>query len=130
MKRSCPMDRMTINDLVVRCIVGTKPEERTSPQDVCVNVMLECDLSKAGRSDRLDDTVNYSDLRRRVVSLAQSGRFRLVESMAEAMADECLSDRRVHAATVRVEKSGAVPGARSAGVEIRREHGRGGHKRR
>lgn len=124
------MDRMTINDLVVRCVVGTKPEERTSPQDVCVNVILECDLSKAGRSDNLDDTVNYSDLRRRIVSLAQSGRFRLIESMAEAIAGVCLSDRRVHSAIVRVEKPGAVPGARSAGVEMRREHGRDGDRRR
>jgi len=114
------MDKMTIRDLRLKCFIGTRPAERKRKQAVLVNVALECDLSRAGRTDALKDTVNYARMEERIAALAESSRFFLIERLAERIAQVCLGDRRVKAVTVRVDKPAALPRAASAGVEIRR----------
>ena len=116
-----PLDRIHIADLLVRCIVGTNPEERAKPQDVVINVTLHADLRAAGRSDRIEDTVDYRSLKQRIVEMVEASHFFLVEALAEAISDVCLSDPRVLKARVRVEKPTALRFARTVGVEIERE---------
>ena len=116
-----PLDRIHIVDLLVRCIVGTNPEERDKPQDVVINITLHADLRAACRSDRIEDTVDYSALKQRIVSMVEASHFFLVEALAEAVSDICLSDPRVRKARVRVEKPTALRFARTVGVEIERE---------
>jgi FolB domain-containing protein len=116
-----PLDRIHIADLLVRCIVGTNPGERAKPQDVVINITLHADLRAACRSDRIEDTVDYSALKQRIVNMVEASRFFLVEALAEAVSDICLSDPRVRKARVRVEKPTALRFARTVGVEIERE---------
>ena len=116
-----PLDRIHIADLLVRCIVGTNPDERAKPQDVVINITLHADLRAACRSDRIEDTVDYSALKQRIVEMVEASRFFLVEALAEAISDVCLSDPRVRKARVRVEKPTALRFARTVGVEIERE---------
>src|SRR5215468_906139 len=47
------MDRIRIEDLLVRCVLGLSPEERREKQDVLISVALTADLEKPGRSGRL-----------------------------------------------------------------------------
>jgi 7,8-dihydroneopterin aldolase/epimerase/oxygenase len=56
------------------------------------------------------------------VSVA-SGHVLLVETLAERIAESCLTDRRVHLARIRVEKLDVFPDSTSAGVEIERRQG-------
>lgn len=115
------MDRILIKDLMLRCVIGVNAEERRERQDVVINITLETDLSKAGHSDTLADTVDYKALKKRVLKLVESSQFLLVEALAENIARLALEDPRVTRATVRVEKPGALRFARSVGVEIVRE---------
>ncbi len=114
------MDRILIRDLAVSCIVGTKPDERVNRQTVLVNVALDCDLAPAGRSDRIEDTVNYRTLSKRIAAMVGKSSFFLIERLADRIAALCLAEPRVAAATVSVDKPGALTGARSVAVEIRR----------
>ncbi|MDI6775156.1 MAG: dihydroneopterin aldolase [Verrucomicrobiota bacterium] len=114
------MDKMCVNDLRLKCVIGTRPEERKKKQAVLINLTLESDLRRAGRTDDLPDTVNYKRLAERIVALGESNRFFLIERLADRVAALCLEDRKVKAVTVRVDKPGALPWARSAAVEIRR----------
>lgn len=114
------MDTMYIRDLVVKCIIGTRPKERISKQPVIVNIELECNLAKACRSDRLEDTVNYSDLRRNIVRMMSASKFYLIEKLAGEIARICLEDKLVKAVTVTVDKPRALENAKSAAVRIRR----------
>ena len=116
-----PLDRIHIADLLVRCIVGANPDERAKPQDVVINITLHADLRAACRSDRIEDTVDYSALKQRIVSTVEASHFFLVETLAEAVSDICLSNPRVRKACVRVEKPTALRFARTVGVEIERE---------
>jgi D-erythro-7,8-dihydroneopterin triphosphate epimerase len=114
------MDRILISDLLVRCIIGVNDEERRDKQDVVVNVAISTDLSKAGKSDRFEDAVDYRDIKKRIMAKVENSQFHLVEAMAEAIAGICLEQPAVTEALVRVEKPSALRFARSVGVEITR----------
>lgn len=116
-------DRILINDLLVRCVIGEREEERRDRQDVVINISLHADLSKAGKSDRLDDTIDYRELKKRIVRMAEGSGFQLVEKLAEEAARICLEDPRAQEVQVRVEKPLSLRFARSAGVEITRRRG-------
>lgn len=113
-------DRILISDLTLRCIIGTNPEERNTKQSVVINIALECDLSRAASTDRIEDTINYRSLKRRIVDDLQSSSYFLVERMAGRIIQLCMDEPRVDAVTVRVEKPGALTGAGTVGVEMRR----------
>ena len=113
-------DRIEIKDLLVRTIVGINKDERESLQDVIINVTLDTDMTKPGRTDDISDAVNYRTLTKQIISLVESSRFYLIEKLAAEIARICLSDERVAHATVSVEKPGALRFARSAGVTIER----------
>jgi len=115
------MDKIYIRDMVLSCVIGTKPEEREQKQEVALNITLECDLAPAGRSDRLEDTVNYNTLKKKIVALVEGSEFSLIEKLAERIADLCLQNERVTAATVTVDKPSALTEARSVAVEIKRQ---------
>lgn len=114
------MDRILIQDLLVRCIIGVNEDERRREQDVLINLTLTADLSKAGKSDRFEDTVDYRAVKKQVMSLAESSRFFLIEALAEAVAALCLRNPAVSSVKVRVDKPGALRFARSVAVEIER----------
>jgi D-erythro-7,8-dihydroneopterin triphosphate epimerase len=114
------MDRILINDLLVRCVLGLSPEERREKQDVLISVALITDLTKPGRSDRFEDAVDYRAVKKDVLAAAESSNFHLVEALAERVADICLSRPGVQRVQVTVEKPGALRFARSVAVQIER----------
>ena len=115
---SCRLDRIHIYDLLLRCVVGINPDERVQKQDVRITLTVYTDLSKAGRSDNIEDTVDYRTIKNNVVALVEGSSFFLIERMAECIADTCLEDRRVKKVEVLVIKPNALRPARSVGVEI------------
>jgi len=114
------LDRIYIRDLRLRCIVGIYPDERTHKQDIVVNVTLRCDLGKACRSDRIEDTVDYKAVKKRIVAAVESSEFFLIERLAEEIAAICLEPEGVTLVQVTVDKPGALRFARSVAVEISR----------
>jgi len=114
-------DRIHIRDLMISCIVGTKPDERVHKQNVTLNLTLESDLSDAARSDSIEDTVNYQVLKNEIVALVEKSEYFLIETLSTKVAELCLSRDGVDAVTVSVDKPGALTKARSVAVEIRRE---------
>jgi FolB domain-containing protein len=114
------MDKIIISDLLVRGIIGINDSERVNEQDILINITLQTDTRKAGLSDTLTDSVNYRTVAKAVIAHAQTAKRFTVEALAEDIAAICLQQPGVKAATVRVEKPGAVRYARSVGVEIER----------
>ena len=90
-------DRIIIRDILVRCIVGLNPDERVKKQDVLISLVLEVDLKAAGKSDELGDTVDYKEIKKRVIALTESSSFLLVERLAHEIAALPLADPRITA---------------------------------
>ena len=117
------MDRITLRSMRFEGRLGATDEERELPQLVEVDLEVEADLTAAGESDALADTVDYGPLVALVDGTVEGGAFHLLEGLASAIARRALdADRRIHAVTVRVRKL-AVPldvDMDHAEVEIRR----------
>jgi FolB domain-containing protein len=114
------MDQVLIIDLVARGIIGINDWERDKPREILINIVLFADLRKAGKSDDIQDCVDYSTLAKKVLAHAETSRRFTVEALAADLAYLCLEETGVMKVRVRVEKPGAVRFAKSAGVEIER----------
>ena len=118
------MAQIFIRDLLVRGIVGINPDERTKAQDIVVNVVLDADITDAATSDDIADAVNYRTVAKEIIGHIEQGDPMLVERLVTEIARLCLAaDSRIAAATVTVEKPGALRFAESVGVTTRRERG-------
>mgnify|MGYP001293297789 CR=1 FL=1 len=114
------LDKIFIRDLLVRCIVGIYPEERREKQDVIINITLYADLTKAGQSDDIEDTVNYKTIKKEVLAMVQSSEFLLLEKLATEITRIALQDSLVQRVDVSIDKPGALRFARSVAVELSR----------
>ncbi|MFA4874498.1 MAG: dihydroneopterin aldolase [bacterium] len=114
------MDRIIVSDLLTRCIIGVDKEERREKQEVVINLTISADLTKACKSDRFEDALDYRALKKEILAMVEKSQFRLIEALAEAIAAVCLKNEMVQGATVRVDKPGALRFARSVAVEITR----------
>jgi FolB domain-containing protein len=112
------LDRIRICDLLVRCILGINENERREKQDVLINLTIYTDLRKSGKSDRIEDTVDYRALKKRILAMAENSHYLLEEALAEAVAELVLEQQEVRQVEVRVEKPNALRFARSVAVEI------------
>jgi dihydroneopterin aldolase len=85
-----------------------------------VDVEIETDLRRAGATDNLDETVNYSAVYAVVRDIVTGPPRRLIEAVAEEIAARILADHpSVERTSVRVRKP-AVPiaGAMLASAEV------------
>lgn len=114
------MDKIFIRDLSLRCIIGIYPEERSDKQDVVINVEMHCDLRQAGRSDDLNDTVDYKAIKKAILQLVEGSSFKLIEALAENIAVIALNNQKVQQVVVTIDKPGALRFAKSSAVEITR----------
>ena len=83
---------------------GVLPEEQSRSQPFEVDIELEVDLSTAGQSDNLDDTVDYSAVSEAVSRVVKNERYQLIERLATRIGEVCRTDDRVSAVTVTVRK--------------------------
>jgi dihydroneopterin aldolase len=97
-------DLITLRGLRARGRHGVYDFERERGQDFVVDAVLEVDLGTAARSDDVADTVHYGELAERLVGVVGGEPVNLIETLAERLAEVCLADPRVRAATVTVHK--------------------------
>ncbi len=120
MSESSAGDRIRIEGLAGRCVIGVEEEERREKQDVLISLVLWTDVSRAAASDRLEDALDYRALKKAVLHLVEDSRFYLLEALAVAVAEACLAQPKVSRVEVRVEKPSALRFTRTVAVEITR----------
>lgn len=116
-----------LRDLVLQARIGIYPHEQTDAQRVRINVDLAVDDLPPPASDapltvkqELARIVDYAIVAQQVRAIVADRHVRLVETLAERIAESCLADKRVRVARIRVEKLDVFPDAAAAGVEIER----------
>jgi FolB domain-containing protein len=113
-----PLDQIFISDLLVRGIIGINPDERVNEQDICINVVMWADTSRAAVTDDIDDAVNYRTISKQIIAHVDAGEPMLVERLVSEIADICLENARVERVEVAVDKPGALRYARTVGIKI------------
>jgi dihydroneopterin aldolase len=113
-------DMIFLRDLRVDTVVGIWDWERKIRQTVSIDLEMACDIRRAAATDDIDDTLNYKAVAKRVQQFVGDSSFRLVETMAEKVAALILDEFAVPWVQVRINKPGAIRGARDVGVVIHR----------
>ena len=115
------MDSIFLKDLRVETIVGIQDWERQIRQTVSIDLEMPADIGRAAATDSIDDTLNYKLVAKRIQQFVSESSYRLVETLAENIAQVVLTEFDVQWVDVRVNKPGAIRGAKDVGVRIRRE---------
>ncbi len=114
------MDIIYLHDLAIDCVIGAWDWERKITQTVFVDLDMAWDISKAGKSDDLKDTLSYKDISKAVSQHVIERKFKLVEAMAVEIAEMLRDDFNIPWCRVRINKKGAVRGAQDVGVIVER----------
>jgi dihydroneopterin aldolase len=109
-----------VKDLKIDARLGIHQEERLRSQRIIVNIDLSVKEGSNPISDDIRNVVSYEIVVKKVERIVAEGHVNLVETLAELIARECLKDRRVMGARVRIEKPDIIANATSVGVEIER----------
>ena len=107
-----------VRDLVIGASIGVYKHERRAAQPVRINIDLAVDDGPI--NDDVKNVVDYQTIIDGVEAIVDAGHINLVETLAERIAEMCLTDGRVASARVRVEKLNVAPEAAAVGVEIER----------
>jgi len=98
------MDIIKLSNIVFYAHHGYYKAERELGQRFELDIEVECDLTRASRTDELSDAIDY----RKVYSLAkeafENSKFKLLETVAERIADQILDSFNIHAVLIRVRK--------------------------
>ena len=97
-------DRIILEGMRFYGFHGVNPEERVLGQEYLVDLTVELDLGRAGRTDRLEDTISYTRIYRAVKDVMEGDSRNLLEAAAQAIADRVLSEFPVESVGVRVMK--------------------------
>ena len=116
-------DRIVIRGLSVETRIGVTEKERSSPQDVLIDIELSVDLMCPGRSDDLVDTVDYDALVNEVAALVRSGERKLLERLADEIAELLSAKNGVAGVTVEVMKQHVPVKEEVSGISVRVERG-------
>ena len=119
-KNNPQLDSVRIERLELDCIIGINPWERLTKQRITIDIEINADLSAAGASDAIEDTINYRTISKSVTSEIEESSYGLVEALAARVAEICLEDDRAQSVEITVRKPGAVRKADAVGVIIRR----------
>ena len=122
------MDVLRIEGLKVDCVVGIYPHERNASQPLEIEIELFLDTDLAARKERVRHTVDYAAVAAQVRFLLQSGRFRMLETAAHAIARYLLlppaageERARLERVRLRLVKPGALTGYATPSLTIERD---------
>ncbi len=105
----------------INCIVGTESHEKSTFQDLLVDLKVEIDFTKVSASGQLKDTVNYVALAQICKELAVNGKYELLEKYASDVLEALFKQFAIESAWIKIEKPSAISGAECAFVELKRE---------
>jgi dihydroneopterin aldolase len=113
------VDLVSVRDLSVQAVIGVHAWERGITQTLVIDVVMAAEVARAARTDDLADALDYSAVARTVASVVREGRFRLIETAAERVAERLLADHPVAWLRLEVRKP-IASGGYTAAVTIER----------
>jgi 7,8-dihydroneopterin aldolase/epimerase/oxygenase len=114
------MDIVFIEDLRIETVIGIYDWERKIRQVIALDVEMAFDNRKPAASDRIEDTVDYKAVSKRLIAFVESSHCELVETLAERCAEIVLAEFGVAWLRLKLAKPGAVTGSKAVGVVIER----------
>lgn len=114
------MDTVFIEGLTVETVIGIYDWERKVRQPMVLDVEMAFDNTRPAASDRIEDTLDYKAVSRRLIAFVEASSFQLVETLAEGCAGIIRDEFGVAWVRLKLAKPGAVRGAKAVGVIVER----------
>jgi dihydroneopterin aldolase len=114
------MDIVFVEDLRIETVIGIYDWERKIKQTVALDLEMAFDNRKPAASDKIEDTLDYKAVSKRLIAFVESSHFELVETLAEQCAQIVREEFRVPWLRLKLSKPGAVRGSKAVGVIIER----------
>ncbi len=118
------MDKIIIKDLQIFAYHGVNAAEKINGQSFVLDITMWLDLSMPCKSDKVNDTVSYSDVIRKVIEIFTSQKYDLLEKAAQVVCDSIFENfSRVCECEILLKKPDAPINADFSfvAVEIRRK---------
>ena len=116
------MDTIFISELKVKTKLGVPAWERMVAQTIILDIEIGYDLSAAGKSDAIADTIDYGAVVVRIQTTLKEHSFQLVEALAEHICQLILSEFKAESVKVKVAKPAILAGLKALGVIIERKN--------
>ena len=108
------MDYIFIEGLRVAGKHGVGEAERKVEQEFEISAKMGVDTLRAAQSDKLEDALDYSPVKKKIIEVIQTNSFYLIEKLADTLCQEILKDKRIRTIELTVKKvaiwSNGVPG--------------------
>jgi len=114
------MDIVFIHDLQIETVIGIYDWERKIRQTISLDIEMANDISKAAKSDDIEDALSYKTVAKRLIEFIEQSEFELVEALAERICSIVMEEFSVPWVKLTLHKPGAVRGSKSVGVIIER----------
>ena len=114
------MDVIFLEGFRAETLIGIDHDEQHQPQPVLIDLALGRTQLAACQTDHIRDTVDYAAVREAVLALLAEHRLKLLEALAEAIAQMLLAHFDLHWIRVRIAKADKFPDVARAGVQIER----------
>lgn len=117
------MDKIIIRGAQFMCNIGVSKEEMAKKQNIFVDVELFVNLKKASLTDNIKNTINYSELHELIKNIAEKKEHKLIEALAEDIANVILKNSSAKKVLVSIKKPMALAkkNVKYASVEITRK---------
>ena len=114
------MDTVFVEDLRIETVIGIYDWERKIKQTVALDLEMAFDNRKPASTDKIEDTLDYKAVSKRLIAFVEGAHFELVETLAEQCAQIMRDEFRVPWLRLKLSKPGAVRGSKAVGVIIER----------
>jgi len=114
------MDCVYIRGLRAEAVIGIHDWERRIRQTLVLDLEMAADAAAVARTDAVAEALDYSAVSDRVIEFVSASEYRLIETLAERLAELLRTEFGVSWLRLSIAKPGAVPGADDVGVVIER----------
>jgi dihydroneopterin aldolase len=114
------MDIVFVEDLRIETVIGIYDWERKIKQTVALDLEMAFDNTMPAATDKIEDTLDYKAVSKRLIAFVEGSHFELVETLAEKCAQIVREEFRVPWLRLKLSKPGAVRGSKAVGVIIER----------
>ena len=111
-------DRILISAMDCVAVIGVTAEERTVPQRLSIDLEFFTDTRKAAATDSLADAVDYDKVAKAVAAVCLEQPYRLVETVAERIAERVRAGFPVPRVRVLVRKISPIDEPRVSHVSV------------
>lgn len=114
------MDTLFVKDLQLKAIIGCLPWERKIKQNLRLSFELATEVRLISATDELKEGFDYAQISARIIEFVENSECKLIETLAQQLADLLQTEFSVKDLRLTLEKPGALPQASSVGVTIKR----------